>query len=147
MTQNRDQGRTDDSELASGGLMTRQVSGAEWWLTTGTKGGLMTQNSPVAELWLRSDQWRSDNSEVTSGGVMIQQESGAEWLRTGTSGGVTTQNSELSDDSDDGSGAEWWLRTGTTEERGIRRGTSDVLMTQNRVEGRTDDSEQEAVTD
>ena len=36
---------------------------------------------------------------------------------------------------------------GPQEERGIRRGTSDVLMTKNRVEGRTDDSEQEAVAD
>jgi len=58
-----------------------------------------------------------------------------------------TQNSELSDDSDDGLGRNDGSELGPQEERVIRRGTSDVLMTQNRVEGRTDDSEQEAVTD
>jgi hypothetical protein len=43
-----------------------------------------------------------------------------------------TMDQERNDDSE----------LGPEEKRGIRRGTSDVLMIQNRVEGRTDDSEQ-----
>ena len=30
MTQNRDQGRTDDAELTSSRVMTQHVSGADW---------------------------------------------------------------------------------------------------------------------
>jgi hypothetical protein len=57
MTQKRDQWRSYDSEVTSGGVMTQQESEAEC-LRTETSGRVMTPN------W---DQWRSNDSEEESG--------------------------------------------------------------------------------